>query len=354
MASNYDALVQLIQKQLNAHVPSITSGNSNQIQAGAQTGQYASTGGTAQQQVGTTTGTTAGTTGPTNTMGLSQLVAGQAPAVAASDQASNAYLTDFMNTGGTGFNAQVNNAVRGSLSGPGVSGAGESAQARVAGRAAGDIAMNNSAQRLQAAQTLRGGTGVGALTQQATPLMGQTTNQTTGQASNTALTGTETQAGTAEGGSASAGYGNAPTSTQSSGGCMLCSVYADMGLIDPEDVRQAVRYKLANLDKYGLCLRGYALYGPSIARLVMKFGAVKWALLQHARLVLYEEVRRSGSRPLKRRLAAVFAHAFFHYSSLPWGLVSRLIGHDGGVHDPKVLAVLERNNLKFNYNLEDR
>jgi hypothetical protein len=344
----------MIQNQLNKNIPNVTTGNSNQVQAGAQSGAYGSTGNTAQQQTGTTTGTTSSTTGVGNNLGLTSLVQGQAPAVAASDAATNSYLTDFMNTGGTGFNGQVNQAVHGALSGPGVNNAGEMAGARAAGVAASNTAMNNSAQRLQAAQTLRGGTGVGALTQQATPLMGSQTTGTTGQTTGANLTGTETQSGTATGGSASAGYGNAPVSTSSpSGGCMICSAFVDAGLMHPQAVRRAVVYKLANLHRYGLSLRGYALYGPFLALLVMRFGTVRWALRKYARLVLYEEVRRSRPRRLKRLVLATAAHHLFHYGSLPWGMLSRLIKHDGGVHNKTVHDMLARNQLLFTYNLED-
>jgi len=352
-SSNYDQLVQMIQQQLGKNIPNVTTGNSNQVQAGAQTGAYSSTGTTAQQQTETTTGTNASQTGVGNDLGLTSLVQGEAPGVAASDAATNSYLTDFMNTGGTGFNGQINQAVRGALSGPGVNNAGEMAGARAAGVAASNTALNNSAQRLQAAQTLRGGTGVGSLTQQSTPLMGSKTTGTSDSTTNTNLTGTEQQAGTASGGSSSAGYGNAPVSSSQSGGCMVCSAFVDHGLMHAPAVRRAVAYKLDNLPWYGLSLRGYALYGPFLALLVMRFGTVRWALRKYARLVLYEEVRRSRPRRLKRLVLATAAHHLFHYGSLPWGLLSRLIGHDGGVHNQKVRDMLVRNQLLFTYNLED-
>lgn len=116
----------------------------------------------------------------------------QVGGLSASDANVRSYLTDFMQNGGTGFNSQVDKAVRQAQSGPNMTGAGQSAQARAAGYAASDVARNNAGQRLQAASQLSGPTGLGTLTSQIAPLMGSDTTQqqTNATMGNTSTAGT--------------------------------------------------------------------------------------------------------------------------------------------------------------------
>lgn len=83
-----------------------------------------------------------------------------------------------MNTGGSQFNSQVDQAVHNSLSGPGMSGAGQSASARAAGYAGAQVARGNLDQRLSAAQQLAGPTGLTTLAAAGNPYLGQATDNT--------------------------------------------------------------------------------------------------------------------------------------------------------------------------------
>ncbi len=456
---------------LTGAVPSVTGGNYNMNEAGAQTGGYSSVGATNQtqegqqgtnstessQQQGTqtnaqntaqnqaTTGTSIGsttgfqngttaqqstgtqastgqttgiqsgtqqTTGQTNVttpFDIQSLVGGQLGDIASSDKSRNAYLTDFMNTGGTGFNSQVDQAVRGSLSGPGMQGVGQSGQARAAGYAGAQVARNNAQERLSAAQQLAGPTGLGTAVQTSAPLYGKsdtgtstgqsvntgtssqvanTANNTVGQtaqtsggtsnqstAGNTATTGSsnavstsdlsslinkasnsfdfqklvgnEASAGTAAGSSASVGAGQVPESTPvKSGGCVVCTAYVSLGRMNPGAIRRAVRWKLRT-SRYGVSVDGYMLYGPALARWVQKDGLFAKLFFPIARGILYHENYLSTPGRYKWKLLPCINHAVFNYLSYPVGLAARKLGLATGVRCPQTLALLKSQNLEF-------
>lgn len=118
------------------------------------------------------------TTRANDSLGFGALLQGQQGNAQATDASRNAFLTDFVNTGGSGFNSQVDQAVRNSLTGPQMTGAGDSARARASGYAAAQIARNNAGERLSAAQQLAGPTAVEQLSTTANPYIGQTTSTT--------------------------------------------------------------------------------------------------------------------------------------------------------------------------------
>lgn len=188
------------QQLVNALTQSQSNTNTNgQTSQQGTTASQSNTAGTTNQ-----TGTTAGNAQTNVTSPIDNVAAlnSEIPGISASDAATRAYLQDFMQTGGSGFNSQVDKAVRQSLSGPTVTGSGESAQARASGYAAADVARNNATQRLQAASQLTGPTGIGTLTQQAAPLYGSNvsntgTNTMTG-ANTSSTAGTEQTANTGQ------------------------------------------------------------------------------------------------------------------------------------------------------------
>lgn len=112
-------------------------------------------------------------------LGFGALLRNQAGTVQANDAARSGFLQDVMTTGGSGFNAQIDQAVRQALTGPQTTGAGDSARARMASYAASDVARNNLSQRLAAAEQLSGPTGLANLSTAANPYIG-TSNTTTG------------------------------------------------------------------------------------------------------------------------------------------------------------------------------
>lgn len=360
-----------------------------------QTGQTTTTG----QQVDTgtqvTTGQSTTTSGVDTPFDLGGLINTQIGAADATDANKTAFLTDFMNTGGTGFNSQVDQAIRGSLSGPQMSGAGDSARARAAGYGAAQVARNNAGERLTAASLLGGPSGtsqnVAALapllnkteststsgtaatnntsqTQQlqdtATRLLGQVNNtgtqntigsNTSAGTSNTldlqSLVGNEAQAGTATGQSTSQGSGVAPAGQQvKSGGCVVCTTYVSLGEMKPGAVRRACQYKQRNWHRYGVSLTGYLLYGPWIARAVLSSRITRNLVRPVARAILYEEVRLSAPTRLRLRWNAYITHGVFDLLSWPVGAVMLLCGVTADVRDKKIKQLLRKYNLEFTLN----
>lgn len=169
-------------------------GTSNQISSGTTTQQGKTQGTTSGTSNQATTGTVAGTsaqqgtstTGVVDTLGFGGLLQGAGSTALTNDAARNAFLHDVMATGGNQFKSQVDQAVRQSLSGPGMSGVGESAQGRAAGYAAEQVARQNLNQRLNAAEQLAGPTALSTLVGAGNPYLGSTnTSNVTGQTGQT-------------------------------------------------------------------------------------------------------------------------------------------------------------------------
>ena len=369
-----------------------TSGMSSQQFAQLLSALTQTQGGQTQQGASATTNTPIDTVGFTNA--LQQLLGGAVQA----DQARGAFLGDVMQTGGSGFNSQVDKAVRQSLSGPGMTGTGESAAARAAGYAAADVARNNLGQRLQAAGQLAGPSTTGTMAQQGQGLLGQSsstnygsaaTNQsTTGTTQNTSGTssgvnsGTNTNTGTttgnntqtatgaqannsvssslgntlnsmaqntgtssaATGNSVAAAAGNTPTQTTSGGGggCYLTTVLG----FPAEDIRAAVEYKLQKVKSKWMPI-GYSIYGPPLARLVLKHKFLERLLRPISLSILNEELRLAGERK-GLRLVGWALHFIFHNGSalLGWS-ANKLTGRRCETRDLEMVAFLKSKNLYF-------
>jgi hypothetical protein len=164
------------------------------------------------------------------------------------------------------------------------------------------------------------------------------------------LVGQEVGGGTAWGNSASRGFGQAlEGQTQKAGGCVVCTAYVSLGQMKPGALRRAVKWKVARKDRYALFADGYMLYGPTLARMVMKNGLFAKAFRPVARAILYHEVRLTAPSRLAWRPFPAFAHAIFDLGSRPIGLVARALGLATGVRCPKTVRLLEQNNLKFSW-----
>lgn len=441
----------------------VSTGTNASQTTGSNTGTNVSNtyGQTAGTNTSNTTGTTLGTTtGTTAQKGVTtgertvtapgdftQLVAGQLPGIAATDAERAGFLTDFMKTGGTGLNSQVDQAVRQSLTGPQTTGAGDSARARMGGYAAAEMGRRNADQRLAAAGQLAGPTGLGTATGAFAPLFGAkttgteavagtntgvsqgvntsgttgmttgtqtgggvntstgtntsgttgttsgtnlgtsagtqtgvtgsstlggmtsntgTAGATTGSATNTGsstmdsslsklmssvdfqkLVGNETGSGSATGSSASAAAGNIPEGKSvSSGGCVVCTAYVVRDEMKPGAVRRAVRWK-TSLRKYDLAVKGYMVYGPPIARLVIKSDVFARLFRPIARSILYHEIYLSAPTRLRKRVVPQITHLVFDLCSRPVGLLSRWLKLDTGVRCPVVKKMMVEQKLSF-------
>lgn len=375
-------------------------GNYATSQVGGQTGGYQSAGSTTQTQAGDQTTNTSGTqnTG-TNTNSVTQqnnttnssggttnkstvdtpfdlgaLVNSQLGSAGTADANRTGFLTDLMKTGGTALNSQVDQAVRSSLSGPQMSGAGDSAQARAAGYAGAQIARNNTGDRLNAASQLAGPTATNQTISTFSPLFGKTDTSTNTGTSNTAgtsytsgnsmgttnstgtsntldlqkLVGNETGSGTATGQSSQQAGGIVPQGQPvQSGGCVVCTAFVSHGLMKPGAVRRACRYKQANWSRYGTSLSGYLLYGPFIARAVLYNKPTRTLVRPLARAVLYHEVHLAAPKRVKWKLGAWVAHTLFDSVSYPVGLLRRLFSKYTGVTNPTIAKLLIDQNLNF-------
>lgn len=412
-----------------APTPNVTGGNYNQTQNSVQGGQFVTTGQNVQQQQGTSGSTTAqNTVGQTSqtgtqetqntgqssqtdninqttsgtqtsntsgnnvteaidTLGFGQLLKDQIGNATATDAHRTGWLSDVMDTGGSGFQSQIDQAVRRSQSGPSLTGAGGSSQARMAAYATDEVARNNMNQRLAASQQLAGPTAVTTLSQAANPFIGQNqttsgtnttnntsnttgTNTSTGTTSNqgsmnsTSLTdqlqsmvgsqtgwqnlfsqGAESQAGATTAQSSQSGAGNIPQGAPvKSGGCVLCTAAIELGYEKNLRVlRRVIAYKLGpGWKSFRLAARGYfALFGP-IANFLLDHPRLAALFYPLAKKVVYEELRVSG-RSLPFRLDAWVVH---------WtgDALCRLIGLfkvPGHVTQPRILTIAGRNNILF-------
>jgi hypothetical protein len=377
-------------------------GNTNQLQGSQQSGEFNSTGtqtqtgtqigNTSQQmnQTGTTQGQTvtsgtqnqSGTSSTTSQMGdemgFGALLKSQGSQIAATDATRSGFLSDLVQTGGKGFQDQVAMAANTALSGPGMQGTGRAAQGRVAGSAVGDVARNNMGQRLQASQQLSGPTGLQTASQAALPYNSQTQNQSfnnttqsnsvadtnqttqssgtqTGQSFNLSdLVSNQAQTGTSKASGVQVATGQIPEGkSTSSGGCYVCTAYVELGLMHPAAVRRGALYKLANLPKYGRSLFGYTVYGPALARLVLRSTLFALIFYPVARAVLYEECRRATGVRLRRKMFASIVHDAFHYGSYWVGRIAKRCGYKA-VQAPGVgvMDALKKHNLLFTFDLD--
>lgn len=328
--------------------------NTAQSQQSGQTGQQTSTG---QQS---TTAQTSQTVAPVDTLGFGALLQGQAGQVGQSDAARLAFLQDAMNTGGTGFQSQLDQGIRQALSGPAMTGAGESARARAAGYAAADIGRNNLNQRLAAAEQLAGPTGLATLSTAANPFVGSQTTGTqqsltdTLQNLSSSSTGwqnllgqtNEAQAGATAAQSSQAGAGNIPEGQPvKTGGCVLCTAAIELGLFRNKRVlREAIDYKLGKgWKKFRLAARGYwAVFGP-FADWLLDHPRIARTLYPMARMVVYEELRQAG-----RRLPFRAGAWLVHWIGDAFCRLVGLLPVPGHVTQPRINAIARRENIIFN------
>lgn len=362
----------------------------NQTNQQTQTGQTGQTATSQENQVSQDIARTQGTetTQAIDTLGFGQLLKDQAPGVVSSDAARSAWLQDVMNTGGTGFQSQMDQAVRNSLTGPQTTGAGDSARARMASYAAAETGRTNLNQRLAAAEQLSGPTGLATLSTAANPYIGKTTaidsttntnrntqssgtTNTTGWSnlqsngtsnsatqslqnttgSNTGwsnLTGTtnEAQSGITNAMSSQAGAGNIPEGQPvKTGGCVLCTAGIELGLWKQKRLlKSAIAYKLGpGWKKFRLAARGYfAVFGP-FADFLLDHPKLAAVLAPLARMVVYEELRQAGRKlPLRKRAWLV------HWAGDIFCRVVGLMPVCGYVKQQRILDIAKREGILFN------
>jgi hypothetical protein len=415
-----------------APTPTAAGGNYNQVQNATQGGQFGTVGTNYNQQTGTTGQTQTGsqnTSGTQNTntqnnqnttstqnqvqdsrttgtvtdqssgtqteqaidsLGFGQLLKDQAGGTIAADGTRRDWLTDVMQNGGSGFNSQVDEAIRNSLTGPQMTGAGDSARARAASYGASNVARNNLNQRLAASEQLAGKTGLTTLSEAANPFVGKTTNtsgtntsfqdlvtkgntattgtqNTSGTQNSQSLTnqlqnsasnttgfqdlvsrGTEMQAGTTQGQSSQSGAGNIPQGQPvKTGGCVLCT--AGIALHLPKAnmhrvLRRVINHKL-NVDRstYASAARGYFAVFTPVARTLLSYPTIARVLFPLARATVYEELRISGRR-LRFRLIPFMVHGIGHGVCAAVGRFFPVVGH---VTDPVINDIARRENISF-------
>lgn len=379
--------------------------NTGGTSAGTQTTQGTqATQGTQMQSTGqsgvtATTGTT--TAKPVDTLGFGELLKGQAGQVGANDAGRSAFLNDVMTTGGTQLGSQVDQAVRNAVSGPRLTGGGDSAQARAAGYAGAEIGRNNLDQRLAASNQLAGPTGLATLSTAANPYIGKqesttglqaSTGGTTGVTSNTGLTsnagttnqtgmttgfsdlmGTSTNTNQQAGKTATSGFqntqdnttGNAASTTGASaagqipqgqqvstggGGCIVCTVGIERGLWKNKRIlRRVVRFKVQTAHaRFRHAARGYFFLFTPFAKALL---SSRWSWLAYfvmpvAKAIVYEELRVS-----ERRLPFKFRPWFYHWT---WHTVCDIVGRSvqklpipDYVTDPTLTEIGQRHNVFF-------
>lgn len=359
--------------------------NTTQQQTGSQsqTGQSSEVADTTQSTTGQTRTTGTNKTSVDDTLGFGKLLQGQVGQTQANDAVRNNFLSDLVGTGGQAFNSQVDQAVRNSLTGPSMTGAGESARARASGYAAAQIARQNTDQRLAAANQLAGPSALTSLVNAGNPYLGktenidQTANSTgtmTGRtatmgntssssqsnlASNTAtqsgqdtnslskLVGStnELNTGATNGQSSQNAFGQIPQGQPvKTGGCVLCTAAIHLGLSKHHLVlRRVISHKLnKDWSSFRYAARGYFFLFTPLARWLLTHPRIAATLWPMAKAVVYEELRVSGLR-LPRRRWATAVHWIGHYLC---SLIGRL-PVPGEVTDPVIKQIARDNNILF-------
>lgn len=374
--------------------------NTNQVQSGSQQGGYSSQGqqtqvtdqtqhvagtqvqdttgtqkgttSTAGTQTGTTSGTSTSTSGVNDTLGLGALIQNQTAGAGAADATRRAELTKIATQGGAGLQSQLDQGIRNARTGPRMVGAGASSNDRAAGYAAAQIGRTDLDARLGALQQLSGPTASGNLVTQGMPLLNKTESNANTGSSNLASVGTQiqdlvntnksftgstqdttsaghatdntSQAGTATGSNLNIATGQTPQQQQSSGGgCFVASALASLKLIGPRGIRKAVRYKL---DRYKYMPIGYALYGPWLAKQVLKHSWVRRLMLPVVRGILFQELRLAG-KTTKVVPVAWTTHLIFHYGSAALGWVASQFGARFETKDIQLRSILQQHDLFF-------
>lgn len=332
-----------------AEIPNI-GGNYNQVQNATQGGQFGTVGSTSGQQTQTQTQTTDGTSvsKPIDTLGFGSLLQQQAGQVGASDTARTSFLTDLMQNGGSGFQSQLDQGIRNSLTGPQMTGAGDSARARAAGYGAAQIGRTNLDARLGAAHELSAPTGLAALSTAANPYIGQsnTTSGSTTGLSDLVSKGSEAQAGVTAAQSSQAGAGQIPQGQPvKTGGCVLCTAAIELKLSNHQRVlRRVIRHKLhTDPKRFASAAKGYfAVFTPLAAWLLMhpRLARSLWPV---AKAVVYEELRVSGRR-LPFRVWPWLVHWTGHAFCSAVGATLPVKGY---VDNSTILDIAKRNNILF-------
>lgn len=366
-------------------------GNTRQIQGGSQEGQFSSSGSqsaaqnqasaqTSSQQgstVGTgsqnTTGTqstsnnTTNTTSVNDTLGMGQLLKDQQATAAQSDASRSAYLRDVMENGGSAVNSQTQQAVNAALSGPGMQGAGDSAQARAAGYAAAQVARSNQDQRLAAAQQLAGGSAVTSLASAANPYLGSTstgtgtsdtntqqasTNQSTQDSSQNSSTAgissmlsntKQNSSGSSAASNLGVSFGNSPTQT-SSGGSVVCTALYERKMLPYRICQLELQHVRNNWDRFYTPAKGYLSYGVAIAKLVRRSKIAALLALPLAKACSYEAARRVEPWTYPRMALPWVAYNAFYYFNYALGL---LVRGKVEVKDPEIAKLLKDNDLSL-------
>ena len=378
-----------------------TSQQQQQLGATQTSGQQAQTGATSGAQQGQTTNAgqtqavtgTSGLTQVLDQLGLGSLIQGQAGNAASGANTASGFLQGVAQGNNPLLQAQTSNAVNTALSGPGMVGTGQGAQARAAGDAAANVGLNSQGQQITAANSLGNPTAVTTLAAAANPYLGQQTSGSQATSGTSANTGTsnltsqgtssgltdtsgsslsaqdlsslsnslnlssllnssntqtqESQGGTSAANSTQEAIGQVPQSQTSSGsGCYVCTAYYELNpkRTFKSAITRAARYKLSHA-RYDTSLAGYSVYGPTLARWVLKSKHLRKYLLPVVRGILYAECRLARPDRFRSKFLASVSHAIFHYGSVPiaWAFRRKKMV----TTDPETLDLLQRNGLNF-------
>lgn len=368
-----------------------TTGTNQQSTTNAQNQTTGGTTATNQTQTGQTNTAGVSTTGVNDTLGLGALLKSAAPQAQANDTTRNAFLTDVVNTGGSQFGSQVDQAVRNSLTGPQMTGTGDSARARAAGYAGAEVGRTNLGNRLNAASQLAGPSSLTSLVSAGNPYLGSSTSTTGSQNTLGSLTGSQIQtgfnnlvgtsntagantqntssaqntassqagyqntaqqqnaneSGTASGASSQAAAGQIPQAQQVStggGGCVVCTAGLHHGVFRHRRILQRViRYKLQQKwSTYRHAARGYFFLFTPFARWLLSHPRATRTVIPLASAVVYDELRTSG-RGVPFKLWPWLLHQFWHFGCK---VVGRLPVPDH-VTDTTVLEAAKAHNVLF-------
>lgn len=371
--ANKDALQKALASGIVGATNTAGAANaSNQVQAGQQSGAFQTTGqenqSTAQQQTqqqtGTQVGQTAqqqtGQTGVVDTLGMGSMLQGQQGAATANTNASNGFLSGVIQHGDPALQSKVQQAVNNATSGPGMVGAGQSANARAAGYAGAEVGRQAQAQQLQAAAQLAGPTAATTLASASTPFLGTTTNGTTTGSNATtsdtsslgntlgSMVNNQSQSGTSSADSSQVAAGTTPVAqNQSKGGSVICTVLVSQGKLDQRLVQRAVRNLQLNGDKYHRATVGYFFFGVAFAKWLLKHPRFAFLFKRIAWNCDYELIRRCEGTWRFNAEAWVDFMLFYHFTDkLGWFLLKYWPSKaQNKVTDPELVALFQKYDI---------
>jgi hypothetical protein len=290
---------------------------------------------------------------------MGALLQGQQGAAQNNTAATSNFLSGVIQQGDPNLQSKVEQAVNIATSGPGMVGAGQSANARAAGYAGAEVGRQAQAQQLQAASQLSGPTAVTTLAGAANPYLGQTTNQsnvgTQQQATSenslgntlSSMVENQNQSGTSSADSTQVAAGTSPVQQQK-GGKVICTVLVEHGLLNRETVANELVYFRKHWDTYKRSAVGYLSFAQVLAVFALHHKWFAYLCLPLAKACTHViTCKLWGMKP--RKLSYLAYYLFFHFCDKLGRLLLKFWSPNAPdkVSNPELVQLLKKLDLSL-------